>query len=337
VPDGTGFGGARVFLTDEEYRDLKQRFRAGEFPFELDRVIRRLVRVNAFSGTISSRLAPGGFWNQASVEDATQGFYEKRLLQGGLAAAFDQAASARSFLRRLELSFRHYLQNERDRSESQNLYRRTGELLVSEPEFRNFVPEGTPGGAWWGLSTWIEPSLYQGSDDTLVRASWRTGDYDLFLYGPKSERLDPVLRSPDLKRFLISLFDEVGALLTRTHLAIVLERRFNLDAVGEVPLGESTAPEIAIPEEEIDEERVEQVARSVLAQISLQESELLFRRFQGAKLKALSEAFGTPTSSIDYQIKRVARLIERESTYDAPPMKIMEKLLDLLSIGVDGD
>jgi hypothetical protein len=324
-----------MLLGDDEYRELKRRFRSGEYPPDLDALLRRLARLNAYSGALSSRLAPGGIWNDAAVEDATQGWFEKRLLRGALAAAFDLADGARHFLNRLEINFRHYLENERERSESQNLFRRTGELLVGEPEFRDSIPEGTPGGAWWGLNDWSEPEPYQGSDETLIRLAWRTGDYDLFRYGPSSERLDPVLKTPDLKRFLITLFDAAAALLTRTHLGIALEKRFNLDSVSEVPLGGSGAEKASPTKEEFDEDAVNVAATAALAELTLHEAELLFRRFRGAKLQALSMAFGIPTSTVDYQFKRAIRVITRHSSDMAPAPKILEKLVDLLSLGTD--
>jgi hypothetical protein len=324
-----------MLLDDNEYYDLKRRFRSGEFPEELDALLRRLVPAVVYGSRLSQRLAPGEVWNEASVEDALHGWYEKRLLIGGLASAFDQADSARHFLNRLEISFRHHLANQRERSESGNLFRRTGQLLTSEPEFRDWFPESNSRGAWWGLTEWNDPDPYQGSDEDLARKAWRTGEFDLFRYGATSQRLDPVLRTEELKRFLVALLNQASGLLTRTHLAIALERRFNLDGFREVPLEDSTAEAIAPPDDEPDEEALLEAAAAVLAEISMRQAEVVFRRFRGGKLAAIAEAMRVSTSTADNEVKRVVRIIERHASHKASSPRIMEKLIDLLSIETD--
>ena len=76
-------------------------------------------------------------------------------------------------------------------------------------------------------------------------------------------------------------------------------------------------------------------ALAVLAEASLQQLEVLFRRSTGATLQAIATAFATSTSKVDYQIRTVARITDAHSSNDAPAAKILEKVLDLLSIGTD--
>jgi hypothetical protein len=314
-------------LSDDEFNDFKRRFRAGEFPPELYDKLRQLVRAAIFGPRPISRSdAPHRVWNDQSVEDAFHGWLERRLLRGGLAAAFDRCSAARPFLNYLEEGFRSYLKNERARSETANLYRRTTELLTEDGAFREWQP------GWWGLAGWSSPEPYQGSDDDIMRAAWQTGDYKLELYGPHVERLDPILKREDLKRFVVALLELVGRLLERGHIAAALKHRFNLDGVRAVPLGEIDIDDVPErPGSDVDEEAVELAAREILEELDFDDTEILFRRLRGANLAAIAEAFNVSTSKSHKDWDRIRRIVKNHESYNAPVVRIVEKLLDLLS------
>jgi DNA-binding CsgD family transcriptional regulator len=320
-----------MILSLADFNEHKRRFRTtGEITPALFVVLKRLVRVIVFGSQLSPALAPGGIWNEQALEDALQGWYEKRLHGGGLQNAFDRAQAPRPFLNILEQSFRHYLQNERERTETGNILRRVRQLLREEPEFREWLPGTRARDAWWGLASWNGAQPYQGSDEDIVRAAFRTGDFTLFRYGHSADRLDPVLRSDDLKRFLEALFSRVGQLLTLTHLTIALERRFNLDELRTVAL-EETDVDIARPEEWVNEEEVSRAAVAALAEISERQAEVIFRRSRGATLAAVSEALRISISTVDNEVKRVGRITEAHASDNAPAARILEKMVDLLS------
>ena len=338
-----------MLLSDPHFLEHKRRFRqTGEIDAELLALLRRLVR--AFASDLDPELSPHGTWDVHAYDDALQGWYEKRLHRGALASAFDRSSAARPFLDRLERNFGHYLDNERKRSETGNILRRMRLLLRTEPEFREWIAASRGGPGWWGLSSWDDPKPYGGSDAELVEHARQTGEFEITRYGQEAAKLDPVLLNPELKRFLIALFAEVRALLTHTDLKIALQRRFDLDAVGEVVSleGEServganrterSAVDLRQPDDEIDEGEIDAAARNAIKQISGRQSKVLVRRFRqgtSATLDEIAAELGIARGSVANDLKNAALTAEANATELAPAWRILERMVELLSISSD--
>lgn len=341
-----------MLLTDAQYREYKRRFRqTGEPDRELLVLLRQIVKVVATN--LDPALSPHQTWKDPhAFDDALQGWYVKRLHRGALASAFDRSSAARPFLNRLEQNFRHYLENERPRSETGNILRRMRLLLRSEPEFCEWIAASGrhPGSGWWGLESWDKPQPYQGSEDDLVAHARQTGEFEITRFGEDAEKHDPVLTNRELKRFLLALFSEVSALLTHTHLKIALQRRFDLDAVGEVvsleaeservgaDRAEASAVDLARPDEGIDEEEVEAAALRSIRDLSRRQCEVLVRRFRRgglAKLDDIAAELGIARGTVANDVENAALTAEANATEDAPAWRILERMVEMLSISSD--
>jgi DNA-binding CsgD family transcriptional regulator len=323
---------AAVMIDQQTYVALRERYRAsGEISEDLYRLLLRLVRGLAFRGGLPPAYSPTGRWNAEGAEEAAHGWILRRLLQtNGLLAAFDHASAPRPFVRSLERSFRHYLQNERERGEIDNLLSRAGALLRDDDRFREWIPQTRPSDSWWGLARWPDANPYQGSEDALLREAWAVGEVRLFRYSHRVERASPVLATDELGRFLESLFARVEALMTLRLLVVVFRRRFDLDEPMNIEVPEVEIEGRSAGGEE-DEEAEAAAALAVAAELTPRQAEVLVRKADGASLEAIGEALGISRGTVDNELKRAGGSIDRHRGEFATREAVLEKLLDALS------
>jgi DNA-binding CsgD family transcriptional regulator len=322
-----------MMISDEAYRRLRNAFRrTGQIDRELYELLLRLVRVVVFHGRLPPALSPTGQWDLGAANDATHGWIERRLLRtNALLAAFDLADSPRPFLRSLERNFRHYLINESERSELDNLISRTGALLRDDARFNSWIELTQPSDSWWGLAglDWKEIEPFQGADERLVSAAWALGMVSIIRYSQSVARASPILSSEELGRFLERLFERVQALLTLRHLAVVFERRFDLGTPAVVELAPATAePEAS---EQPNAEMINAAVAAVVSDLSERQFRVLIRRAEDATLDEIAADLGISRGTVDNDLRNAGPIIDRYCTDGLTREQILEKVVDILS------
>ena len=194
-------------MTNDEYRDIRRRYReSAELDPRLARELRRIASRLVRYGGLPSAYAPYRIWNREAEEELFQGWYAGRLVNAGqLQALLDRAATIESFRRLGERSLRQHVLNQRERSQVQNLYSRTAELLRDDDDFASFVESARPQDVWWGLATWRDPPQFSRSDNDLFAAAWSLGEFEIIRYRADAKKLAPVLAAVELKRFVVGL------------------------------------------------------------------------------------------------------------------------------------
>lgn len=322
-------------IDDSSYLRLKRSFREkGEIDGEFFVLLRRLVFTLAFQRALPPAYSPTGRWDEDAAEEALAGWASRRLVgTKALAQAFDHASAARPFILSLERNFRHYLQNERERGEIDNLLDRTARLLGDDKRFRAWVPRRNPGETWWGLALEVEPPPFAASDDELVSIAWGIGDVVLWRYSSSVERASPVLSTDELGRFVEEVFRRVGALLTLNHLAVVFRRRFDLNEPDISSLGEVHDD---LPDDEPpvrDEGAQRRAATAVLAQLTRRQTDAVYRKWKGASLEAIAGELGISRGTVDNELRRAGETIKRHTAdFSSEELEgMLEMLLDALS------
>jgi hypothetical protein len=316
----------------DSYLAQRERFRAdGKITTELYELFARIVTVVVFGTRLPPAYSPTGHWDRDSVQEALHGWIERRLLRtNALLAAFDLAAEPGPFIASLERNFRHYLENEKERSELDNLVSRASQLLREDEAFDDFVKSTRASDVWWGLAGWYEAAPYQGSDDHLVSLAFALGEVVLFRYSAKVGRASPVLSTETLRDFLIRLFEATEGLLTIRHLAIVFSRRFHLGPPQQVELGREEA-EVADPAAEVDDEAARAAAASLLAELSERQLQAILARAEDLTLEQIATRLGVSRGTADNALRSMAPLIEKHCADGVGKEQILEKLLDALS------
>lgn len=220
-------------MTNAEYREIRRRYREADaldprLAAELRQIASRLVRY----GGLPSAYAPYRVWDEEAEEEVFLSWYAGRLAkEGQLQALLDRAATIEGFRGLGERSLRQHVLNQRERSQVQNLYARTAQLLREDDDFVEFVPAARPQDVWWGLAAWSAPAQFTGRENDLFAAAWSLGDFEIIRYKADAKKLAPVLAAPELKRFVAGLLGAVAALLTLSLFARVFEQRFDLGAM----------------------------------------------------------------------------------------------------------
>jgi hypothetical protein len=322
-------------VTHDEYRTIRSNFAQSRdvdprLYAELRSLAERLVRY----GSLPSSYAPFGVWNTEAAEEIFQSWATERLLgRGQLQALLDQAANLESFRRLAERSLRQHVLNQRERSQAQNLYSRSKELIDEDGEFHKFIETARPQDAWWGLAAWRDDprSPFAGDDDRLVAELWALGDYELIRYQPDARKLSPLLSTPELKRLLGELFGRVQALLTLSLMMRAVERRF---ALGDVPTETLETPEAeAVGTEESDEVVLEETALAVVTELTSRQVDVLLGKEKGETIDQMSERLGCSVGTIINEERRVASVLDRHSEGRDEQANVLRKVLDLLYQG----
>jgi DNA-binding CsgD family transcriptional regulator len=323
-----------MVIGDERYRAMRAWYReSGEIDRALYDVLLRVGRGLAYGGRLAPALSPTGSWDAEAVTDAVHGWIERRLLRtGALLAAFDHASAARPFLRSLERNFRHYLENERERGEIDNLVARAHARLREDARFCDFIPQSQVSDTWWGLAAWPDPQPWQGSEDRLLSLAWSLGSFELFQYGQQVGRASPVLLTSELTRLLEGLLDAAQALLSLRLIAAVLARRFDL-APPRFDPGEEAQLEAEQSEafDPLSEPAIQQAAFAAIAELTSRQAEVLARKASGETLEALAGALGVSRGTVDNELKRAGAVALRHAADAGDAAQILERMIDALS------
>jgi hypothetical protein len=216
------------------------------------------------------------------------------------------------------------------RATGPRLLERAAEVLDEDTAFTALRESRAVADRWWGLASWTAPELFGGSDEQVVTAAWALGDFALLRY-PSSERSDPVLNSPDLRRYLLELLERVGAGLSGRHLDTSFRGRFAYAySAAPVPveeaaeLADSTSVELAV---ETDE-----AARIALADLSERQVKVLLERPQGT-LEGLAARLGVSRGTVDNEYRRAILKVRSAASSEASFDAVLEKVLELASGG----
>lgn len=291
-----------LLLSQPELLRAREAATRGEISAELYAWLGRLIALAQATRALAPAPVPGGRWDDPdAVTETLHAWLEESLLRGGLLQALDRCATPRALARYLERALRNWLIARSRRASGPRLLERAGELMSGDPAFRLLRPAPSPADRWWTLATREDPRLYSGTDATLVSGAWALGDFALLRY-PSSERSDPVLSTPDLRRFLYGLLEAAQASITGRHIDTTLRARFAYAyAPGTVELDD--APELigsASPEQEVI---LTDAARVALAALTGRQLQVLAERPDGT-LEALAARLDVSRGTVDNEYRR---------------------------------
>lgn len=320
-------------MTDDEYRDIRRRYRDADaldprLVVELRKIASRLVRY----GGLPSAYAPYRVWNEEAEEEVFLSWYAGRLAkEGELQALLDRAATIEGFRALGERSLRQHVLNQRARSQVQNLYARTAQLLREDEDFAEFISAARPQDVWWGLTDWSAPTQFTGSDNDLFAAAWSLGDFEIIRYKVDAKKLAPVLAAPELKRFVAGLLGAVAALLTLSLFARAFEQRFDLGAVQLDSLDEE--PVEVAGDAEPDELELEQTAVAIVAEMTQRQAEVLVATAAAETQDAMAERLKCSVGTINNDQRGVGGIIDRHAESAQERGVLLRKVVDLLHEG----
>jgi len=318
-----------LLLSDQQFARARDRARAGDVTDELYDWLGRLVSVAQATRALAPAPVPGGRWEDPdAVAETVQAWLEESLLRGDLLQAFDVCRTPRALSRYLERALRNWLVARSRRRSGPRLLERAALIMGSDNEFVLLRDSAAIAERWWGLAVWQRPQLFAGRDDEVAAAVWALGDFSLLRY-PSSERSDPVLSTPDLRRYLTGLLERVRQALSGRHLDASFRRRFAY-AYAPATVGLDEAQELSDESSPADDVDVADAALIALADLTGRQLRVLVERPQGT-LEALAARLGVSRGTVDNEYRRALVKVRDAAPTDAAFDGVLETVLLLAS------
>lgn len=302
-----------ALLNDNEFVAWRDAFARGEITDALVAFVNHVAAAAAAAGALPSAASPRGKWDKDALADTVQAFWSERLLEGSLAKAFDEAATAGTFSRYVESSLRNWLIDRARASGAPRLGTRMLEVLRGDDRFERLAPGNRPADEYWGLRKegWRTLAPYTAGDETLLGELYAVGDVDLLKPASRGDRADVVIRNDELGRLLAALFERVGAWLRVRDLRRVVRQRFiQYYPPGVIADGERVV-EVPEPEPSIPEQLdALDSARAILADLSARQISMLRgRHVANRTLEKLAEEHGCSRGTADNELRRATKVI----------------------------
>jgi len=305
-------------MTERDLSDARQALRAGAaVPKSVIDELRSAVAGLVRSQALPPSYAPYGVWNVEAQDDVFQGWYADRLVaQGKLQALLDKARTPASLRRMAERSIRQWLLNQRARTQSQNLYARTGELLLTDDRFRCARESERASGSSWTLRHAGQEDEWAGSDEQLVSLGYALGDFAVVRYRSDAKKLSPVISNDDLGRFIEGLLASCGARLTLDAIARTMRTVFALDDVVVESLegvrqprqpGRDPGEEVALMAD----------VRAIIAELTARQAIVLLAARAETPWETTAAELNCSAATVTNEHRRIGRIIERCSESDA--------------------
>jgi RNA polymerase sigma factor (sigma-70 family) len=312
-------------LTEREFDEAATALRRGNITPALYSFIGRLVSKQLRHGHVSPTLSATGDWDEEAIADATHDWLAEKLLRGALLQAFDRTTSPQALARYLEHAFKNWL---RDKGRSRAWPRiliRSRELLDGDTAFQRFEESARWMESRYGLANWSEPTAID-DEEAVVRAIYALPD--LPILRERGERAPTILSSPDLKALLEQLLIDVEGTITLAQLDRAFRHRFAWAyEAAHVELEEAAIPEAAPAA--VSAAESEEIAKTILSDLTKRQLEMLRERADGATLEELAEIHGCSRGTADNELKRAAETIRRHLAPDESQERVLEILLSL--------
>jgi RNA polymerase sigma factor (sigma-70 family) len=287
----------------------------------------------AGSSTLPETLSPTGSWDADSRQEVVQGFWERKLLRGTLARAFDRTRNAPTFSRYLERSLRNWLIDEARAKGAPRIPARIQTLLNDSDAFARYGEAPQPVDEHWGLDQdgWAQLAPFVGESPALLAELYAVGEIAL-LPPSRGERADAVVSTEELERVLVALFGRIRAWLTPGELTQALRGRLpayfprgevsDERAAIEVPDTEPSIPDL------LD---AEAAARQAIAAMSDRQLAILRGRLlDRLTLEELAAEYGCSRGTADNEFKRAAAAVRDVATPE-DITAVWKKIIELSS------
>jgi DNA-directed RNA polymerase specialized sigma24 family protein len=313
-----------------EFDTAAEAARDGRITEELYGFLVRLVAAARVTRTLPPAPTPSGRWDEPDVVTETvHAWCAEVLFDGGLLQAFDACRAPRELARYLERALRNWLISRSRAAHGPRLLARSAELMDDEAEFCRLRNAHVITERWWGLAAWPYADLYAGRDEAVIAAAWALGDWPLVRY-TGTERNEPVLSTPELRKYLRGLLDAIATGLSGRHLDTTFRHRFAYAyAYGPHAAFDDEAAPSAGPGP-ADGLLLQEAARDALANMTGRQVVVLLRR-PDTTLEALAADLGVSRGTVDNEYRRAVATIDgaapSASMFDA----VLETVRDLAS------
>ena len=271
--------------------DLRSEHQASFIGPELQYLMERVA--TATLRTYPPSYSPAGAWTPEAIADMLHDWALERLIaRKDLTRLLAGASSIGALRAGLTTSLRQYVINRQERTSATNLYERMGKMLRTDKDFMKIGSSSKAHEQMWAPAGAQDVGPCTVDLRGRMRVAYELTDEDLAVVTYKStKKSSPILRAPELKRFVVHLLSSLGA-LTPTDIMEIIRRRFALVDPKTVELheeiernGYSLHSEATQPE----------IVRSVVSRLGKERVRLLGALHEHEDLAAAAKATGIST------------------------------------------
>jgi hypothetical protein len=269
-------------------------------------------------------------WDEGALSELLHDWIVERLMRGDLSLMITSSASTQRLRGQLSTSLKQLIINRRRRDSAGNLYRRTLAILKADDRFVQVTP-GSPHHSLWSLAEERE-SLESPLDlRALAKLAFELSDDELKVvrYGPRTLKSSPILREPELERFLVHLLGGAGGALTPTRIAQVMQYRFALVRERQVALEEQLASS-ALVDLRVESDDLVEIALGQLDGAELDRVRALVESDWNATVAA--EASGEAESAMRLAASRLGALAAEHAEGEEQAVEIVNRVCESLFI-----
>lgn len=305
--------------------------------------VRRIVKYAIIGGRYPVMYSPVGRWDDEAYDTLTNDFVVKKLLNNNYITHLLQTNTSMSTFRKsVEGVFKNFLKSTRKKTASDHLFRRANEILHQDKRFKCFSTSSKKAHAFWGLSSWDTPKVFNGREEELIRIGLAVYETPIIEYEPDAKKISHILPDKELAEFLYALFSSINMLVNLSQMVIVFKYKFNLLEVSEVSLEDPVLIDedggilkigdaVGTREVQFDALEIDEAVEEALQLLSLRQKKVLIE-FQEpeATLSSIGNRVHCSKSTVDNELRRISSIIGRVSEDNEKARSIYDKIIAII-------
>jgi hypothetical protein len=285
--------------------------------------VRKIVKFAIIGGRYPEMYSPTGRWDDEAYDTLTDDFVVEKLLKNSYIAYLLQTNKAMSTFRKsVENVFKKFLISNKKKTALDHLFRRTNNILHQDKRFKCFSTTGNKAHAFWGLSSWDKPKVFDGREEDLVRIGLEVCEMPIIEYEPNAKKISHILPDKDLAEFLFALFTAINSMVNLSQMVIVFKYKFNLLEVIEESLEDpvfsdddndfTISDTVGSCDPQFKTREIDEAAKEALGLLTPRQKKVLME-FQepDANLSNIGARLECSKSTVDNELRRIMSTVEK--------------------------
>lgn len=305
--------------------------------------VRRIVEYAIKGGRYPVTYSPVGSWDDEAYDILTSDFVVEKLLENSYIAYLLQTNTTMSTFRKsVEGVFKNFLRSAKKKTALDHLFRRTNKILHQDKRFKCFSKSSKKAHAFWGLSSWDTPKVFNGREEDLIRTGLAVCETPIIEYVPDAKKISHILPDKELSEFLYAFFTSVNAAVNLTQMVIVFKYKFNLLEVSEVNLEDTViigdddnnltiSDMVGCCDPQFEAPEIEEAVEKALGLLTPRQKKVLIE-FQEteATLSSMGARLGCSKSTVDNELRRIKSIMEKVADNGEQAGAIYDKIIKII-------
>lgn len=305
--------------------------------------VHRIVEYAIKGGRYPIAYSPVGRWDDEAYNTLTNDFVVEKLLKKNYIAYLLQTNTTMSTFRKsVESVFKNFLRSTKKKTALDHLFRRTNKILHHDKRFKCYSTSSKKAHAFWGLSSWNTPKVFNRGEDELIRIGLAVCETPIIEYEPDAKKISHVLPDKELAEFLYALFTSINSVVSLSQMVIVFKYKFNLLEVSEVSLEDSVivsdddnnltiGDTIGSRDPQFEDREIDETAKEAFGLLTPRQKKVLME-FQepGATLSSMGARLDCSKSTVDNELRRIKSTMEKIAENGEQAGAIYDKIIKMI-------